>query len=54
MTQQEELEMHALAVRLAKLTEEYDWEASRYWAIARTMQKLLEFVDVSRPEKASK
>ena len=46
MTDQEEQEMHALAVQLESLTRGTGWEAMRYLAIGRTMQKLAEYCAV--------
>ena len=52
MTSNEEEEMHALAVRLAQLTEGVGWEALRYLAIARCMEQLATYCatcDCQRP-----
>lgn len=46
MTDQEEREMHELAVRLERLTRDTGWEASRYASISRTMERLAEYCAV--------
>ena len=42
----DEQEMHELAVQLSELTNGSGWEASRYWAIGRVMERLKEYVAV--------
>lgn len=46
MSAQEELEMHALAVKLEQLTRGTGWEAMRYLAIGKIMEELARYCAV--------
>jgi ribosomal protein S6 len=46
VTDLQEIEMHQLAKRLAKLTEGIGWEAMRYLAIGRVMEDLAKYCAV--------
>jgi hypothetical protein len=46
MTDTEEREMHALAVKLVALTRDPGWEAMRYYAIGIVMKQLAEYCAV--------
>ena len=51
MTPTEEVEMHALAIQLEELTRGTGWEAMRYAAIGRLMEKLIEYCAVRAASK---